>query len=219
MPRPRHTSDVAVLEAINAWIAEKGYPPTIEELRKHLNVGSTRTVLRYLQSLEREGMIERWAGARGLKVRRRPEGQPSTEPIPIAGRAPAGSLMVADTNIEGWIRLPREFVRPTPKDYFLLRIRGNSMNLAAIEGERIQDGDLVLVRRQATAMNGDIVVALLDGEATVKRLKIGRGYVGLKPDSSEAGHDSYLLKQGFRVQGVVKRVFKRGSQLLEVDAE
>ncbi|HWK31266.1 MAG TPA: transcriptional repressor LexA [Terriglobales bacterium] len=219
MARPKHSSHESVLDAINRWIADHGIPPTIEELRAVLGVGSTRTVLRYLQALEEDGAIERWKGARGLRPRRRPQRHPSTEAVPIVGRAPAGALMLAEQNVEGWIRLPREFVRPSARDYFLVRIRGNSMNQAEVSGNRIEDSDLILVRRQDEAKNGDVVVALLDGEVTVKRLSIANGYVVLRPVSSETHHDSFLLNAGFRIQGVVKRVFKRGSDILEREDE
>lgn len=215
MARPKHSSQESVLDAINRWIGEHGLPPTIEELRAALGVGSTRTVLRYLKALEEDGAIERWSGARGLRLRRRPDGHRDTEPVPIVGRAPAGALMLAEQNVEGWVRLPREFVGPSARDYFLVRIRGNSMNLAEVSGNRIEDSDLLLVRRQNEARNRDVVVAILDGEVTVKRLSIANGYVVLRPVSSEPHHESFLLNSGFRIQGVVKRVFKRGSDILE----
>ena len=206
------------MSAIQAWIAEHGLPPTVAELKNALGVGSTRTALRYLKALEKEGDIERWAGARGMRVRRTPDSKSSTVAVPIAGRAPAGPLMAAEQNIEGWLRLPREFVRPSGGEYFLLRVRGNSMNRYEVPGGRIENGDLVLVRRQQDARSGDAVVALLDGEATIKRLTKRSGYIGLQPVSSESSHQPVLVNSGFRVQGVVRRVFKGASELLTDDS-
>lgn len=219
MGRRRTHSNEQVLEAIRTWIADHGLPPTVAELKAALGLGSTRTALRYLEALQEQGDIERWPGARGMRVRRAPDHGDQTAAVPIAGRAPAGQLMVAEQNIEGWVRLPRELLRPSARDYFLLRVRGNSMNRFEVHGERIEDGDLVLVRRQVDARSGEAVVALIDGEATIKRLTKATGYVGLQPVSSESGHQPILVRSGFRVQGIVRRVFKRASDLLTLTHE
>lgn len=203
-----------VLTAISRWILHHGMPPTVEELRRSLKVGSTRTVLRYLRWLEDEGDIERWSGARGLRLLKAVKERAETVAIPLVGEAPAGSLMVAEENIEGLIRLPKEFLSPPSGKFFLLRVRGDSMNKAAVEGERIENGDLVVVRQQPTAHSGDIVVALIDGEATIKRLVKGPGYFLLKPESTNLTHKPIILNQDFHVQGVIKRVLKKGSELL-----
>ena len=93
------------------------------------------------------------------------------------------------------------------------------MNRATIAGERIEDGDLVLVRQQATADAGDVVVALIDGEATIKRLARGPGYYALKPESSNSTHGPIVVTEDFRIQGVVCRVLKKGSELLGFTGE
>lgn len=87
------------------------------------------------------------------------------------------------------------------------------MNRAAVEGGQIENGDLVLVRQQPTASVGDVVIALIDGQATIKRMAKGSGYLVLKPESSET-HEPIVVKPGFRVQGVVMRVLKKGSELI-----
>ena len=204
-----------ILIAISRWILRHGMPPTVEELRRALKVGSTRTVLRYLRWLEDEGDIERWPGARGLRLLRTTRERVETLPIPLIGEAPAGSLMVAEENLEGWVRLPKEFIAPPSAKFFLLRVRGDSMNKATVDGERIESGDLVLVRQQPTARSGDIVVALIDGEATIKRLVQGPGYFLLKPESTNPAHRPIILNNDFLIQGVVSRVLKKGSQLLD----
>jgi repressor LexA len=122
--------------------------------------------------------------------------------------------MLAEQNIDGWIRLPAEFVRPPGHEHFLLRVRGNSMNRCEVAGGLIENGDLVLVRRQGEAQAGNAVVALIDGAATIKKLALAPGYAVLKPVSSETTHQPVVVKEGFRVQGVVRRVFKRGSEIL-----
>jgi repressor LexA len=203
-----------VIDAIHRWVIDHGVPPTIEELRKLLKVGSTRTVLRYLRWLEDEGDIERWVGARGLRALRSGTKGVETRAVPILGQAPAGSLMLAEQNIEGWVRLPEKFLSPAVAKFFLLRVRGDSMNRARIQGEIIEDMDLVLVRQQASADSGTVVVALVDGEATIKSLAHGPGYYLLKPVSSNPKHSPIIVERDFRIQGVVCRVLKRGSTLV-----
>lgn len=208
-----------VLDAINGWLVRRGVPPTIEELRQALHVGSIRTVLRYLRMLEDEGEIRRWAGARGIQPLKASEAGQETIAVPVVGEAPAGPLMIAEQNIDSWVRLPRESIKPASAKYFLLRVRGDSMNKAAVAGAKIESGDLVLVRQQPTARPGDIVVALIDGEATIKRFGRGPGYFVLKPESSNSKHHPIVLHEEFSTQGVVVQVLKKGSTLLAPTGE
>ena len=211
--REKTLSKEQVLSAIRRAMLHDGLPPTVEELRRVLKVGSTRTVLRYLRWLENEGEIERWPGARGLRLVKTNQQNAQTLSVPLIGEAPAGSLMAAEENLEGWIRLPREFLEPQAK-FFLLRVRGDSMNKAVVKDQRIESGDLVLVRQQATAQTNDIVVALVDGEAAIKRFVRGDGYFLLKPDSTNPEHRPIVVNCDFHVQGVITRVLKKGSELL-----
>src|SRR5581483_9595326 len=206
-------SKARMLEVIATWAVEHDVPPTIEELRRLLRVGSTRTILRYLKELEAEGHIRRWPGARGLQPLKVPNVGTETTPVPIVGEAPAGPLMSAEENLQGWVRLPRSFVKPTA-NHFLLRVRGDSMNRAKVAGTSIQNGDLVLVRQQVAGNPGDVVVAVVDGEATIKRLVRGPGYWLLKPESTNPKHQPILVDRDFRVQGVVCRVLNNCSELL-----
>ncbi len=204
-----------VLEAINGWIIDHGLPPTIEELRRKLKVGSTRTVLRYLSWLEEEGDIERWSGARGMRLRKHGNPNVETRAIPLIGEAPAGPLMIAEENHEGWVQLPKQWVAPAGAKYFLLRVRGDSMNQALVHGECIETGDLIVVRQQSTARAGEIIVALVDGEATIKRFVVGPDYCILKPESKNKKHTPIILTEDFQVQGVVTRVLKKATTFLE----
>jgi len=214
MGRKKNLTREEVLKAINESFIIQGLPPTIEELRRKLRVGSTRTVLRYLKWLEDEGDIERWRGARGVRPLRSDTSHVQTRPVPVVGTAPAGQLMLAEQNIDGWVQMPKTIVR-SGAEYFLLRVRGNSMNKANVTGEKIEDGDLVLVRRQPTANDGDIVVALVDGEATIKRFARGSGYFVLKPDSNDAKHRPIIVNRDFQIHGIVVRVLKRGSAIVD----
>ena len=214
MVNRKKLSNEEVLATINGFIIEHGFPPTIEELRKILGVGSSRTVLRYLKLLEADGLIERWPGARGIRLKKSLDSSSKTVRVPLVGDVTAGALMIAEENLEGWVHLPPEFLPRRDAKHFLLRITGDSMNQASINDELIEEGDLVLVEQKPTAVSGQIVVALLDGEATVKRLVQGPDYWVLKPESSEK-YDSIFLNNNFQVQGVVTKVLKQGGFLLD----
>jgi len=106
--RPLLTKE-KVLVALQRWTAKHDQQPSVEELRRELGVASTRTVFRYLQLLEEDGAIERRPGAPGVKLLKpRSEGA-QTRAVPIVGRVPAGALMMAEENIEGWIRCRRRW--------------------------------------------------------------------------------------------------------------
>jgi len=171
-------------------------------------------VLRYLRWLEDEGDIERWSGARGVRALRSDTTHVQTRAVPVIGTAPAGALMLAEQNIDGWVQMPKTIAR-IGSEYFLLRVRGTSMNKAKVAGEKIEDGDLVLVRQQATANDGDIVIALIDGEATIKRFAKGSSYYVLKPDSTDNKHRPIVVDRDFHIQGLVVRILKRGSVIID----
>jgi repressor LexA len=217
MSRKKLRTREDVIKAIRNWQIEHGMAPTVEELRRKLRLGSTRTVLRYLGWLEKDGDIERWPGARGIKLLRSPRKGLETVSIPLVGQVPAGPLMTAEENIEGWLRLPKENLRPQSAKFFLLRVRGDSMNRAVVAGSRIEDGDLIIVRQQPTAEPGEIVVSVIDGEATVKRLERGPNYFILRPQSTNPEHQPIVTERNFMVAGVVCRVLKKGSDLIVED--
>jgi repressor LexA len=214
MGRKKSLTKEQVLKAIRNWLIQHGMAPTVEELRRILRVGSSRTVLRYLQWLEVEGDIERWPGARGLRLLRSPRKGLETVLVPLVGEAPAGPLMAAEENIDGWVQIPRRMA-PDSSRYFLLRVHGNSMNRARVRGNRIEDGDLVLVRQQPAAGDGEIVIAHIDDEATIKRLVRQPGYFVLKPESTDAKHRPIVVDRDFRVQGVAVQVLKKGSAVID----
>ena len=121
--------------------------------------------------------------------------------------------MLAEENFEGFVQLSRRYA-PHSGQHFLLRVRGDSMNRARVEGGNIENGDLVFVRQQPAADFGEIVVALIDGQATIKRLGRGPGYYFLKPESTNRSHQPIVLDEDFQVQGIVTRVIKHGADLL-----
>lgn len=215
MARPKLLSREQVVNELSRWFTRNSVPPTIEELRRLLGVGSTRTVLRYLDQLKEEGYIERWSGARGLRMRKSSTLRGlETRSIPIVGEAPAGQLMPAEENMFGQVQILKDFLKPASAKFFLLRVRGDSMNRAKVEGGTIEDRDLVLVRQQERANPGQFIVALVDGEATIKKLVKAPGYYVLQPESTNPKHRPIVIAQDFRIQGIVCRVFKKGEDLL-----
>ena len=134
MGRKRLVQPDEVLGAIRNHLASEGIPPTVEELRRALEVGSTRTVIRYLQELEISGDIARWTGARGIRLRRPADKGLETVPVPLLGSVTAGALSLAEEHVEDWVRLPRMFARPPGATFFLLRVTGDSMNRARVDG-------------------------------------------------------------------------------------
>jgi repressor LexA len=120
--------------------------------------------------------------------------------VPVIGKASCGKPILAEENIETTIPVSTKIARP-PYKYFFLRVKGDSMNLAGIN-----DGDLVLVRQQQTAENKDIVIALIDDEATIKEYNIMDDKIILKPKSNNPVHKPIILTKNFLIQGIVVSV-------------
>ena len=150
-----------------------GFPPTVREVKEAFGFRSVQTAREHLEALVTEGRLAKEAGkARGYRLGG--DSRP-TRLIPLLGRVPAGPLNIATEDLEGY--LPIQGHR-SGDDLFGLRVRGESMT-----GAGILPGDIVVVRRQPAADSGDIVVALIGGEATVKRLRIRRNRVELHPEN------------------------------------
>src|SRR5215468_1634309 len=154
----------AILDFINEYVNNNGFPPSVREIGRHFGIYPA-TVQDHINALERKGQLQKKRfQSRTLSVpassRRRVEGE-SALGTPVVGRVAAGLPLLAQENIEDMIQLPKEWA---PAGAFLLKVQGNSM-----EGAHILDGDYVLVHPQKTASNGEIVVALIGEEATVKR--------------------------------------------------
>lgn len=149
-----------VLDFITSYLDTHGCPPTQREISEHINAKGTVTAIRHLDALESKGWIQRREGSsRSITVTGRGAG---TISVPIIGRVRAGLPTLAIEEIEGYCSVDKSWV--PDKGCFFLRVVGDSMI-----GDHILDGDLALIRPQANADNKDIVVALIDDEATLKR--------------------------------------------------
>ena len=202
------TTQEKVFNFLKQFIGERGYPPTLREIASYFRLNGPKGPQKTLTILERKGYIRRSRGesraieilkpktgrGRGLPYEniwpvQVPAGRKGDTPhemklielrtapifaVPIVGRVTAGEPILAIENIEGYVHLDRSFV--SSKNVFLLRVQGDSM----IEAH-IQDGDFALVRPQASAEDGEIVVVLIEDEATIKRIFQKRDLVRLEP--------------------------------------
>ncbi len=217
-----------ILEFITRRTEDQGYPPTIREIGEEMGIRSTNGVNDHLKALERKGYLRR----EGLKSRAlRPVGVakraradswdehgnvlsalvPSSESVevPILGRVAAGTPILADEHVEATVRIDRFFLGSTGQQVFALRVSGDSMIEAGIF-----DGDYIFVKKQLEAHFGDIVVAMIDGEATVKRYEPDGDVVRFVPENSSM-RPIVVQKSDFRstsILGVVCGVYRRLNQ-------
>ena len=162
-----------IYDYIAACIREQGYPPSVREIGEAVGLKSPSTVHFHLKHLEEAGVIEKGAGkgrAIALTATEVPEDR-----VPIVGNVAAGSPILAEECIEDYLTFD---TGGRSGEYFALRVRGESMLNAGI-----LPGDLVIVHRQATCSNGEIVVAMIEDEATVKRFSRQNGHVWLLPEN------------------------------------
>jgi len=192
-----------VLEHIAASIRRSGIVPSVREIGGALGMRSPSTVHQHLTALERKGYIKR-AGDRMrvlevLDRRMVPSGDEVAH-LPLVGRVSAGLPVLAEENVEEMIPVPRKMVGWQDDNCFLLTVRGDSMINAGIH-----HGDLVIVRSQPTARDGEIVVALLGDEATVKRLR----YDGPRPYLIPENPRYAPIAEEFEIIGVVVGLLRR----------
>jgi repressor LexA len=172
-----------ILAVIRGWVDEHGYPPTMREIAKAVGLRSASSVSHHFKTLSDLGLLRHDArGSRAVDVRDRLEPDSDPDPaagdldvkVPVLGAIAAGAPILADEQVEDELSLPLSLVGRG--ELFALRVKGDSMIEAAI-----CDGDLVVVRRQPVAESGDIVAAMIDGEATVKVLRLEGKRVDLVP--------------------------------------
>ena len=176
MPIPLTPRQASILNFVERYTAIHHYPPTLREIADHYGLKSPNSVKKHLDALVRKGYLTRKAGARRALQIAGPASPGTGVAVPILGQVAAGRPILAEEHILGSIVLDRSLIRWN--NPFLLAVKGDSMT-----GAGILDGDYVLVSAQAQAEPSDIVVALLDDEATVKRLaRIPTGYA-LQPDN------------------------------------
>ncbi len=193
-----------ILDYIQQEVITKGYPPSVREICSAVGLRSTSSVHAHLEKLEKKGYIRRDpTKPRAIEILTQDSNILNHKEIvlvPIIGKVAAGQPILAVENIEDTFPVPLDFL--DNGDYFMLRIAGNSMINAGI-----LDGDYVLVRQQQTANNGNIVVALIEDEATVKRFyKEENNQFRLQPENSSM---TPIFSKNIDILGLVKGVFRK----------
>jgi repressor LexA len=191
-----------IYDFLSDTIREKGYAPSIPEIGQRFRITSTRGVFDHLKALERKGYIKR-VGKRAIEIVSSSgrSALPEAKEIPIVGRIQAGSPILAEENIEGFFPVANELARGN--ETFALKVKGDSM----IE-DGIMEGDLVIIRQQQTAEDGDIICALIGNEATLKRFYRKGNEITLKP--ANKNYDPIVVTEGeFRILGRATGVIRK----------
>jgi repressor LexA len=195
-------SEIEALRQIRNSIMRFGKAPSIRALMKALKYNSPRSVSYILEKLTEKNVIKR-SDDKGIQIIADFEGDESrinTVDVPIVGEVACGMPMLAEQNIVDSIPISSKIAKP-PHKYFLLKAKGDSMNKKGIN-----NGDLVLVKLQQTAKNGDLIVALINDEATIKEFKVLDSAIALVPHSTNPKHKPIVLQDDFMIQGVVQKV-------------
>lgn len=197
--KPLTDRQQAVLDFIEQSVAEAGFPPTIAEITAAFGLSSTNSIRGHLQALARKGVIELVPSAsRGIRLLK--IGNDSG--LPLVGRVAAGQPILAEQHIEGYCQLGPELFRRRA-DY-LLRVHGMSMRDAGI-----LDGDLLAVQRTPQAVSGQIVVARIGDEATVKRLRLEGDKAVLQPENPDfTALEIDLTRDTLVIEGIVVGVIR-----------
>ncbi len=170
-----------ILDFIKKQLKESGYPPSVREIGQAVGLKSSSTVHAHLVHLENMGMLKKDPSKPRtvIPIDEQPDLTMVSDTVylPVVGAVAAGTPILAEQNIDGHMPVPGEFIKSGTS--FILKVKGESMIEAGI-----LDGDYIIVREQPDANNGDIVVALLEDEATVKRLYKHRDHIELIPENS-----------------------------------
>lgn len=191
--------EARALKFIRNSLVQRGKSPSVREIQAELGYNSPRSAALILEKLIEHGRVERRVDGRLRLVKDLYEDKTHarTVLVPLLGSVACGVPLLAEENIEAMIPVSARLAKPSHR-HFLLRAKGDSMDQAGIN-----DGDLVLVRQQSVAENGDIVVALIDDAAAIKEFRRTPNAIVLKPKSSSAAHSPMILTRDFQIQGVV----------------
>ena len=185
-----------VLEFIERFMEERRMPPTVREIREHMGYRSDNAAWQHLNALGRKGVLKLEGRSRGITLTR-PAG------LPLVGRVAAGAPLLAEENIEDYLKIDQSLFRPRAD--FLLRVQGMSMRDAGI-----LDGDLLAVHKTSVAEQDQIVVARLREEVTVKRFRQRGHVVTLLPENSEFEPLRVDLRRDeFAIEGCMAGLFRR----------
>ena len=195
------TRQKAIYDFLVKTIREKGFAPSIHEIGRQFKIASTNGVSDHLKALERKGYIRR-VGKRAIEVVNAlgKTVLSATREVPILGKVPAGKPLFSEENIEGLLSVPDDM---GSGKLFALQVKGDSMI-----GAGILDGDRVIVKQQGTAENGEIVCAVINGEATLKRFFKKDGVITLKAENEK--YAPIMVSEGeFRIAGRVVGLLRK----------
>ncbi len=197
-----------VIETIRAWIQERGYPPTIRELGKLLGIKSLRGVTTHLDAIAKKGFLKREPRARSIRLVDLVAPFQQAIRVPVVGRIRAGEPILAQEQVEGHVVVDGSWIGVNASNadapaHFALKVKGDSMINAGI-----LEGDYVIVRQQPTVEEGEIVVALLGDEATVKRFYRQGDQIRLQAEHPSMGPILVTKQQPLTILGRVVAVFR-----------
>jgi repressor LexA len=196
--------ELEALKVIRNYLMANNKIPSVRDLMKELNYKSPRSASVIIQKLITKGVLKRKSDGDLMldqfEINNESEHRAQTVKIPLLGTIACGIPILAEENIEAEIPVSVKLISPSNR-YFLLKASGDSMNESGIN-----DGDLVLIKQQPSANNGDKVVALIDDEATIKEFWNNGNTIVLKPKSTNKKHQPIILTQDFKIQGIVVSV-------------
>ncbi|MDD2889603.1 MAG: transcriptional repressor LexA [bacterium] len=196
---PFSIKELEAIRHIYNSMMQRGESPSMRELMVSMGYQSPRSISIIIDGLIEKKILQRKLDGKLRFLKNIPDDKANaqTVDVPLIGTVAAGTPMLAEENIEMTVPVSTKLARP-PHRYFLLKVEGDSMN-----EKNINNGDLVLVRQQTTAENGDIVVALIDKEATIKEFHSSPNAIVLKPKSKNKKHKPIVLNRDFHIQGKV----------------
>ena len=202
MTAPLTPKESKVYEFIKKYSSTKGYPPTYSEIQEKFQFKAIGSVQQYIEQLSDKGYLKNQIGLskkRSLEII--DHDQSEVVSVPLEGKVAAGKLTEAVQNRE-YVDIPRSLIRQNA-DYFALKVKGDSM----IE-EHIMDGDLVIIKRQNTAVNGQTVVAIVENEATIKKFYHRKTHIELVPANPEFEIIKVKLSPHFKIVGILSSVIR-----------
>lgn len=189
-----------VYEFIKKYSQEKGYPPAVREICEAVGLSSTSTVHGHLKRLEKKGLIKRDSTKpRALEIVEFANRKKEMIDIPIVGKVTAGEPILAVENIEDTFTIPLNYIK-NRNDLFILKVKGESMIDAGI-----LDGDLAIIEKTESALNGEIVVALIDNSATIKRFFKEKDHIRLQPENKTM---SPIIVEDCRILGKLVGIYR-----------
>jgi repressor LexA len=200
-----------ILEFIGQYTAANGYPPTLREIGAKFGISSTFGVKRHLDALEKKGFLRIETNAsRGITMLGNEQDTPTVDEtgrnfrkLPIVGRVAAGTPILASENVEGSMVIDPSFLRNSEEECFALKVKGDSMINAGIF-----EGDLVIVAPGRNIVNNDIIVGVIEGDATVKRFYREQGRIILYPENDDFSPITITQPEEFHIAGKVVGVIR-----------